>query len=80
MSGRKLLSFAFIGSVAAYSAHFVVEQIEYLHSKFSPPAVELTLAPVWPAAVPRLPQLEDLPEGNFQNDIRRLSPDFHIEK
>ena len=55
MSGRKLLRFAVFGSVAAYSAHFVVEQIEYLHSKLSPPTVELTLAPDWPGVVPRLP-------------------------
>lgn len=80
MSGRKLLSFAVIGSVAAYSAHFVVEQIEYLHSKLSPPAVELTLAPNWPGVMPGLPQLEDLPKANFQNEIRNSSPDFRVEK
>jgi hypothetical protein len=80
MSGRKLLRFAVFGSVAAYSANFVVEQIEYLHSKLSPPAVELTLAPNWPGAVPSLPQLEDLPEGTFQNETRQPSTIFRAEK
>ena len=73
MSGRKLLSFAFVGSAAAYFAHFVVEQIDYLREKLSPPAVELKLAPDWPGVVPSLPQLEDLPEGNFQNEIHHQS-------
>jgi hypothetical protein len=80
MSSRKLLSLAIVGSVAAYSVHFVVEQIEYLRSKLSPPAVELTLAPNWPGVVPSLPQLENLPEGNFQNENRYSSPDFRVEK
>jgi hypothetical protein len=80
MSGRKLLSFAVVGSVAAYSVHFVVEQIEYLREKLFPPAVELALAPDWPGVEPSLPQLEDLPEGNFQNYVRPLSPDFRVEK
>ncbi|MNU38651.1 hypothetical protein D3C71_273280 [compost metagenome] len=80
MSGRKLLSFAVVGSVAAYSAHFVVEQIEYLHSKFSPPAVQVTLEPDWPGVAPSVPLLEDLPESNFQNDIRHSIPDVRVEK
>ncbi|CAG8866124.1 hypothetical protein PS726_04616 [Pseudomonas fluorescens] len=80
MSGRKLLSFAVVGSAAAYSAHFVVEQIEFLREKISPPAVEIKLTADWPEAVPSLPQLEDLAEGNFQNGISQPSPTFRAEK
>ena len=81
MPGRKLLSFAVAGSAAAYSAHFVVQQIYYLREKLSPPAIELKIAPDWPGTVPSLPQLEDQPEGHFQNEIRNragISPCMEI--
>jgi hypothetical protein len=80
MLGRKLLSFAVVGSAAAYSAHFVVEQIDYLRAKLSPTAVELKLVPDWPGSVPSLPQLEDQSEVNFQNEIRQPSTIFRVEK
>jgi hypothetical protein len=80
MPGRKLLSFAVVGSAAAYSAHFVVDQIDYLREKLSPPAVELKLAPDWPITVPSRPQLEDQSEGHFQNEIRQPSTIVRAEK
>jgi hypothetical protein len=74
MSGRKMVGFfglAVIGTAAAYSAHFVGEQIEYLYDRLSPPAITPKLAPDWPGTAPSLPRLDDLPASNYQNDIRR---------
>lgn len=76
MSGRKvgaLFALVVIGSAIAYSAHFVGEQIAYLHDMLSPPAIQLKLAPDWPGAESNLPTLNDLPKANFQSYVRSQS-------
>jgi hypothetical protein len=80
MSGRKLFGLAVMGSAAAYSAHFVVVQIEYLREKLSPPTVESKVSPAWPGTVPRLPQLEAPPKVNLQNGTPQPSAIFRAEK
>ncbi|WP_150770767.1 hypothetical protein [Pseudomonas fluorescens] len=71
MSRRKvgaLFALAVIGSAAAYSAHFVGEQIAYLHDKLSPPTEQLKLSSDWPGTAASLPALGELPKVQFQHD------------
>lgn len=74
MSGRKagaLFALAVIGSAVAYSAHFVGEQIAYVHDRLSPPAIQLKLSPDWPGTEPSLPAISDLPKDIFQAEMHQ---------
>lgn len=66
-------AFAMIGvavviSTAVYSAHFVGEQIEYLHQKLSPSTRDLNLETAWPLTKASLPKLEDQLSDSLQKN------------
>lgn len=73
------LGLAVIISTAAYSAHFVGEQIAYLHQKLSLPAKDRYRATDWPTTEVALPKLEDQLVGHLQRISPATRPDFSIE-
>lgn len=64
------LGLAVFISTAAYSAHFVGEQIAYLHQKLSPTAEDPNRATDWLITEAALPKLEDQLAGY----LRTASP------
>lgn len=73
------LGLAVIISTAAYSAHFVGEQIAYLNRKLSPTAEDHNRATDWPITEAALPKLEDQLVGHLQTISPATRPDFSIE-
>lgn len=73
------LVLAIIISTATNSAHFVGEQIAYLHRKLSPPAGAPNLATDWPATEPALPKLEDQLAGQGRTTSPAALSDFSTE-
>lgn len=66
LRGIVILGLAAFISTAAYSAHFVGEQIAFLHQKLSRPASDTILVPDWPNSGTALPKLEDQLAGRLQ--------------
>lgn len=66
-------------STAAYSAHFVGEQIAYLHQKLSHTAEASNLAADWPATEATLPKLEDQLAGHLRTTYAATLSDFSPE-
>ncbi|WNF58538.1 hypothetical protein [Pseudomonas sp. SG20052] len=75
-----MLGVAVVISTAAYSAHFVGEQIEYLHQKLSPSTKDLTLATEWPNTEMALPKLEGHFSGRLQTTSQLTLTDFSTEE
>ncbi|KAE9648795.1 hypothetical protein EJA70_00620 [Pseudomonas sp. PB103] len=61
-----ILGVAVVISTAAYSAHFVGQQIEYLHYKLSAPTENQSFATQWPLVEAALPELEDQLPSSLQ--------------
>jgi len=61
-----ILGVAVVISTAAYSAHFVGQQIEYLHRKLSPSTLDQNFATEWPVAEAALHKLEDQLPSSLQ--------------
>ena len=82
MSALKVIAIigvAVVTSTAAYSAHFVGEQIEYLHQKLSPPEEATNLATDWPTTEAALPKRKDQLVGHLQTISPATRPDFSTE-
>ena len=75
-----ILGLTVIVSTVAFSAHFVGEQIEYLHQKVSSSSRDPNLPAEWPVTETALPKLEDqLPDRVHFNSTTTVT-DFSIEK
>lgn len=61
-----ILGVAVVISTAAYSAHFVSQQIEYLHQKISASKENQNFANKWPLAEAVLHRLEDQLPSSLQ--------------
>jgi hypothetical protein len=75
-----LLGLTVIVSTVAFSAHFVGEQIEYLHQKVSPSSRDLNISAEWPIAETALPKLEDQLSDRMQTASPAALTVFSIEK